>query len=73
MLRQDQGLGDRAALRLDHAIRIARSVLVMLTHERGGVRRKVRKLRRKHPDTGWALLSVVAAVGLGILIAHIGA
>jgi hypothetical protein len=54
MLRHDEGLGDWAAFRLDHAIRIARSVVVALALKRRRVRRKVRKLWRKHPDTGWA-------------------
>jgi hypothetical protein len=73
MLRQDQGLRDGAAFRLDRAIRMARSILVVLALERRRVRRKVRKLRRKHPDTGWVLLSALAAVLLGVLIAHFGA
>ena len=72
MLRQDEGLGDGAASRLDRAIGITRSVLELLALERRRAWRKVRKLWRKHRDTGWALVSVVAAVALGILIAHFG-
>ncbi len=63
--------GGHVRLWVTEAIKIGRSVLGVLKREGGHVRLYLHRFRREHPDTGMVLVSGLAALGLGFLIAYL--